>query len=280
MDFCFWWVYQHNLGICVAKQFLLMLPFCHVFPVMRVNRIILVLFFTPERYFFLQVCFNRCLLTLQLCGFTRGWIVDLNCAVWMNSLCCFSQHIKASLDLIEGSMTVCTTKKTFDPYSIVRARDLIKLLARSVPFEQVTLLCYFTLQHIQHVHFILSGICVMALIKHLGWFRIRGTVLPFQAVRILEDDVACDIIKIGTMVRSRERFVKRRQRLIGPKGSTLKVSPTTKSSFHTSHLQTSCKAAADLTFSLWSPVQVRYVWILFVLLVSYGVTSEKLIMLI
>ncbi|KAM9210786.1 LOW QUALITY PROTEIN: KRR1 small subunit processome component homolog [Dugong dugon] len=85
-------------------------------------------------------------------------------------------HVNAALDLIEGSVTACTTK-IFHPYIISRARELIKLLARSVSSE--------------------------------------------QAVRILQDDVACDIIKIGSLVR--KRFVKRRQQLIRPKGSTLKA---------------------------------------------------------
>ena len=39
----------------------------------------------------------------------------------------------------------------------------------------------------------------------------------------MQDDVSCAIINIGGFSKSKDKFLKRRQRLIGPEGATLKV---------------------------------------------------------
>lgn len=87
--------------------------------------------------------------------------------------------LACELDLVQGKMAVRTTRKTWDPYIILKARDLLKLLS-------------------------------------------RGVSAP-QALKVLQDGVACDVIKISGIVRNKERFVKRRQRIVGPGGSTLKA---------------------------------------------------------
>lgn len=90
------------------------------------------------------------------------------------------QHqLAGKLDLMEGSMTVATTRKTWDPYAVVKARDFIRLLARNVPLA--------------------------------------------QAQKIFQTDVMCDIIPISMKGNSTRRFVKRRDRLVGPKAQTLKA---------------------------------------------------------
>jgi ribosomal RNA assembly protein len=87
--------------------------------------------------------------------------------------------VGCELDLREGSMTVRTTRKTYDPYAILKARDVVKMLSRGVPAR--------------------------------------------QALRALDDGVFSDVVKIGGYVRSRDKFLRRRQRLVGPNGATLKA---------------------------------------------------------
>lgn len=112
-------------------------------------------------------------------------------------------------------MTVKTTRKTFDPASILKARDLIKLLSRSVPVQQVSLL-YSIIR-------VLHEACRSKISQQRKNPLANKFLSTPQALKILEDDMACDVIKIRNQVRNKDRFVKRRQRILGPQGSTLKA---------------------------------------------------------
>ena len=61
------------------------------------------------------------------------------------------------------------------------------------------------------------------LLRYVIMCPFENGITDYQAIKVLQDDIACDVIKIGTLVRNKERFVKRRQRIVGPNGSTLKV---------------------------------------------------------
>jgi ribosomal RNA assembly protein len=90
-----------------------------------------------------------------------------------------SYGLYSKLDLHSGLMEVANNKNTIDPFVIIKARDFLKLLSRSVPVQ--------------------------------------------QAAKIFDDDVCCDIINISRNFSNRKTFLKRRTRLIGNKGTTIKA---------------------------------------------------------
>ncbi|XP_033143943.1 KRR1 small subunit processome component homolog [Brassica rapa] len=107
---------------------------------------------------------------------------------WPRVKSALKEHgVSCELNLVERYMTVSTTKKTRDPYIIVKARDLLRLLSRSVPAR--------------------------------------------QALKILEDDMSYDIINIGRLAPSKEKFLITRVLFLGHKSSSLKTLETSTNCF-------------------------------------------------
>jgi ribosomal RNA assembly protein len=90
-----------------------------------------------------------------------------------------SFSINSRLEISFGFILIWTTKFTDDPFSIIKARDFLKLISRSVPVE--------------------------------------------QAAKIFEDEIYCEIFKISNFLKNRKVFLKRRRRLIGNKGITVRA---------------------------------------------------------
>lgn len=87
--------------------------------------------------------------------------------------------IKTNLDVVEGDILIETTKKVWDPWAIINARDFINLLTRSVPL--------------------------------------------MQAIKIFQDTIHCEIVQLGKRKIKKNIYIKRRQRILGPDGATLKA---------------------------------------------------------
>mmetsp|Transcript_1000 Transcript_1000/g.2177 ORF Transcript_1000/g.2177 Transcript_1000/m.2177 type:complete len:284 (+) Transcript_1000:627-1478(+) len=90
-----------------------------------------------------------------------------------------SLSIYSKLEISFGFILISTTKFTKDPFSIIKGRDFLKLISRSVPVE--------------------------------------------QAAKIFEDDIYCEILKISNLCKNKSIFLKRRKRLIGINGSTIRA---------------------------------------------------------
>lgn len=116
-----------------------------------------------------------------------------------------------------------------------QARDLIKLLARSVPFPQAVKILQDDV--VCDIIKIGNQVCMFSsyLFHNLQWMScnyclyiyicMRARVCGFDVLvgLILLLHINIYIYMLYSQVRNKERFIKRRQRLIGPNGSTLKA---------------------------------------------------------
>ncbi|OAG31745.1 ribosomal RNA assembly protein [Nematocida displodere] len=95
----------------------------------------------------------------------------------------------------------------------MRKAFLIQKLSLVVDYHELVLTVSTTAQT-RDPYSLFNGRDVLKLVS-------RGVSLE-KAVRVFEEGISCDIIQINVLVRNKDVFIKRRERLIGPHGNTLK----------------------------------------------------------